>query len=238
MPDKLGTVRDWYEESYTEGGFNAQRRYPNEEFLRFMGRNYFSVPREERKLIRILEIGCGSCANLSMVAREGFSAHGLDLSSEAIRLGESMLKSWGGGAELKVGSMEAIPWGDASFDAVVDVFSAYCLNEEDFQTCLLEVVRVLKPGARFFSYTPSKGSEAYQHHCPAQMLDPSTLNGIYRDNSPFFGNNYPFRFVHPQEYREMLTAVGLKVQYLETVRRTYRNQIETFEFVVLEAVKE
>ena len=59
MPDKLGTVRDWYEEHYAEGGFNAQRRYPNEEFLRFMGRNYFSVPREERKHIRILEIWRG-----------------------------------------------------------------------------------------------------------------------------------------------------------------------------------
>ena len=141
-------------------------------------------------------------------------------------------------AELKVGSMTNIPWENASFDAVVDVFSAYCLNAADFQTCLHEVVRVLKPGARFFSYTPGKGSDAYQHHRPAQMLDPSTLNGIYRENSPFSGNHYPFRFVHPQEYREKMAEAGLKVQYLETVRRTYRNRSETFEFVVLEAVKE
>ena len=160
MPDKVDTVRDWYEKSYTEGGFDAQRCYPNEEFLRFMGRNFFGIPLEKRKHIHILEIGCGSCADLWVLAREGFSAFGLDLSEEAIQLGHQMLKKWDVSANLKVSSMTAIPWGNAFFDEVVDVFSAYCLNEEDFQICLQEAVRVLKPGSRFFSYTPSKGSDA------------------------------------------------------------------------------
>jgi hypothetical protein len=69
------------------------------------------------------------------------------------------------------------------------------------------------------------------------MLDSSTVNGIFRNDSPYAGQHYPFRFVHPQEYRSVVENVGLTVEYLETVQRTYNNLHETFEFVVLEAVK-
>jgi len=73
--------KNWYDDSYRSGGFSSQRRYPNEELLRFFGRHYFLLPPEQRRKIRILEVGCGSGANLWMIAREGFEAHGIDLSS-------------------------------------------------------------------------------------------------------------------------------------------------------------
>jgi hypothetical protein len=60
----------WYEQSYGEHGFAAQRRYPNEELLRFFGRHFFSLPFRRRKDIRVLETGRGSGANLWMIARE------------------------------------------------------------------------------------------------------------------------------------------------------------------------
>lgn len=49
-----------YESEYGKAGLYAQRRWPNEEFCRFMGRNFFSKPESERKDIRILEAGCGT----------------------------------------------------------------------------------------------------------------------------------------------------------------------------------
>lgn len=235
--DAINAVKGWYEESYEKGGLGAQRRYPNEELLRFMGRNFFGTPKHERAAIRILEIGVGSCANLWMIAREGFKACGLDLSAEAIRLGRMVLDEWGTGAELQQGSMTELPWEDATFDAVVDVFSSNCLDQSDFKRCLAEVARVLKPKGRFFSYTPGKASDAFQHHLPAGLLDDSTLDGIRRRDSPFYGNNYPFRFVHPEEYKALVAGAGLEVTYLETVRRSYNGRKETFEHVVLEAVK-
>ena len=78
MSNRLEKTEDWYEASYREEGFDSQRRYPNEELLRFMGRNFFAIPSELRKETRILELGCGSCANLWMLASEGFKAYGLD----------------------------------------------------------------------------------------------------------------------------------------------------------------
>ena len=83
---KIENVEKWYENSFLKDNFNAQRRYPNEELCRFMGRNYFSIEKTKRKAIKILEVGCGSGANLWMISKEGFDAYGIDLSQNAIEL--------------------------------------------------------------------------------------------------------------------------------------------------------
>jgi ubiquinone/menaquinone biosynthesis C-methylase UbiE len=236
MNDKK--TKDWYENSYKVSGFSAQRLYPNEELLRFMGRNYFGIPINKRKNIKVLEIGSGSCSNLWMIDHEGFDAYGIDLSENAIKLGTKMLNHWGAkGGKLRVASMTDLPYENEYFDVVVDVFSSYCLNESDFKVCLSEVNRVLKQGGRFFTYTPGKRSDAFLNHQSAELLDSSTLSGIYRDDSPFKGNYYPFRFVHSEEYQKLLESFGFKVEYLETVQRSYSSQKENFEHVVLEGVK-
>jgi len=144
--DHTPTTLDWFERSYAAEGVNAQRRYPNEELIRFMARNFFMLPRDERARVSILDIGCGSCSNLWMIAREGFEAHGVDLSPEGLRLGGLVLAEWGVGAQLKKGSLLSLPYENRYFDAVVDIVVSYVLNLAQFPQYLLEVVRVLKTG--------------------------------------------------------------------------------------------
>src|SRR5690349_8683681 len=91
----VSVTRASYESSYQQLGFAAQRMYPNEELLRFFGTYYFGLPLEERRRLVVLEVGCGSGANLWMIAREGFQAHGLDLSPEGLALCGQMLEKWG-----------------------------------------------------------------------------------------------------------------------------------------------
>jgi|APSaa5957512535_1039671.scaffolds.fasta_scaffold67061_2 ubiquinone/menaquinone biosynthesis C-methylase UbiE len=235
----MSNTKDWYQDSYESSGLSAQRLYPNEELLRFMGRNYFSIPASKRKKIKVLEIGSGSCSNLWMISREGFDSYGIDLSSRAIELGQKMLDHWGAKkAELQVASMTNIPYKNEYFDVVIDVFSSYCLDEADYAICLSEVQRVLKKNGRFFSYTPGKKSDAFLNHYPAKLLDKSTLSGIYRNNSPFKENHYPFRFIHPEEQLKAFELAGFNVEYLETVQRSYFGQKEIFEHIVVEGIKE
>jgi SAM-dependent methyltransferase len=236
--NELQAVEHWYNDNYRTAGLRAQRFYPNEELLRFFGRHFFhSTSHEDRSALRVLEIGCGTCANLWMVAREGFDAYGIDLSEEAIRLGRETLARWETSATLKVGSMTAIPFPDEQFDVVCDVLSSCCLIERDLETCLAQVSRVLRPGGLFFSYTFSAESDAFKNHSPSQKLDDWTLDGVRRPGSPYEGNLYPFRFTTPQRYSLLLDAAGLEVRYMETIGRTYNSRTEYFEYIGVTAVK-
>jgi cyclopropane fatty-acyl-phospholipid synthase-like methyltransferase len=231
--DDNAICKTWYEDSYNHAGFSAQRRYPNDELLRFFGRHYFMLSRERRAELRVLEVGCGSGANLWMIAREGFDAHGIDLSPEGIALCAKMLQAWGTKAEIKAADMTAIPYSAPYFDVIVDVFSSYCVDETGFARFLDEAVRLLRPGGRFFSYTPSKASDAFKDPGPSKKLDASTLDGIRREDAPFTGNLYPFRFMTGAEYATALESRDLRVTHNETVGRTYRGRDEYFEFVVI-----
>jgi ubiquinone/menaquinone biosynthesis C-methylase UbiE len=231
-------VKKWYEQSYGENGFNAQRLYPNEELLRFLGREFFSkLPRSERKNIKILEVGCGSCSNLWMVAKEGFEAFGVDLSKKSISLGQEMLNYWNVTADLKVGSMTKLPYDDGYFDVIFDVFSANCLDEKSFNICLDEVTRCLKSGGKFFSYSPSIKSDAYINHSPAEKIDQWTIDGIKRIDSAYCGQEYPFHFISSDHYKKLLLERHYNISYLESVGRTYSFENEYFEFITIVGVK-
>lgn len=133
--------------------------------------------------------------------------------------------------------MTRIPFGEGVFDAVLDVFSSYCLPEKQFSVCLQEAHRVLRPGGRLFVYTPGKNSSSWRRFAPARKIDRSTLNGIYRKGAPFVGNHYSFRFVSPVELRRHLKKAGFLVEYLGTVRRSYPGVREWFTHVVVYASK-
>lgn len=228
-------AKTFHDGTYRRLGFSAQRLYPNEELLRFMGSYYFPMPVSERKALRILEVGCGSGANLWMIAREGFEAHGLDLSAEGLQLCEQVLSRWQVAATLKQGSMLATGYPDSHFDAVVDVFSGYCFDEKDFNIYLDEVKRILKPGGRFFSYAPSKNNDSFRDPGPSRRIDASTLDGLHRTTSPFYGQFYPFRFTDPEEFETLLTRRGFTTLRNERIGRTYRSRLEYFEFTSIHA---
>ncbi len=231
------TVKDWYNNNYKTEGFKAQRLFPNEELLRFFGRNLFSIPKEERKKIKILETGCGSCANLWMSAHEGYDTYGLDLSEESLKLGKMRLDYWNTSANLICASMTNIPLENSSMDIVFDIFSSNCLNLEDYQKFLSEVHRILKPNGLFFTYTPTIESDAYKNHAPATLVDKRTLNGIYRNNSPFTNNHYPFRFDDLKELEKMHKDAGFIYKYRETITRTYNDMTENFQHVSIELIR-
>ena len=233
----MNETQQFYEDAYHRLGFGAQRSYPNEELLRFFGTYYFSLSPDERARLRVLEVGCGSGANLWMIAREGFSAYGIDLSANALKLCGAMLKKWQTQAVLKQESMTSIGFDDRSFDVIVDVFAAYCVSETDFACFLDEVTRLLRPGGRFFSYTPSKNNDSFRDTGPSQFIDASTLDGIHRETSPFYGQFYPFRFIEPEEFAALLGQRGFTILRNERIGRTYHNRAEYFEFVSIHAQK-
>ena len=236
----MSTVGNWYESSYRNLGTNAQRKYPNEELSRFVGRRFSHLSNAEKSSLQVLEVGCGSGANLRMLAEEKFNVMGLDISSKGVDIANTFLSSLGLKVRFIVADMCNMSQHveNHTLDVVVDIFSSNCLSHVEYLKFLNEVHRILKPGGTFFSYTPSKRSDAYINPGPSSFIDSYTLNGISRCDSPFTGNLYPFRFMHPNEVETIFKDASFSIEYLETVGRTYRRGVEYFEFIVTEAIAE
>ncbi len=133
-------------------------KYPGEDLIRFVARNFYGAP--ARETVRILEVGCGPGANLWFVAREGFAAYGIDGSATAIDQARGRLDAecagWRG--ELWCGDFARIPAADAFFDAVIDNEAVYCNPYDDSRRIYAEMARVTRPGGKLFCRTFAAGS--------------------------------------------------------------------------------
>jgi ubiquinone/menaquinone biosynthesis C-methylase UbiE len=216
-------AQEVFDQQYQNNGLNAQRLYPNEALVEFIGNSYFRIPIPERKNIKILEVGCGSGANLWMMAKEGFEVHGLDSSARGLQIAEAHLREkWGVSAQLKQGSFLELPYPDGMFDAVVDVVSLQHLGLEDSLTALCEIRRILKPEGRFFSYRLSDHSVMFERASFAERLDAATLSNIADPHLPL-ANNGPIAFWSPVLVREKYFQSKFVVEDILRRTRTYAN---------------
>jgi len=131
--------------------FRAQEwgKYPPEYVIRFVARSFYGAP--DRKAVRLLDLGCGPGACTWYMAREGFSAAGIDGSETAICRCAERLRNERLAADLKVGDYTRLPWTADYFDGVIDNVSLYSNRFDQCRRAVAEVIRVLKPGGLFLS---------------------------------------------------------------------------------------
>jgi SAM-dependent methyltransferase len=213
-----------FDEQYHRLGMRAQRAYPNESLIQFIAGAFFALSDDERRKVRILELGCGSGANLWMLAKERFDCYGIDSSAKAIALATAHLtQKWGVEAKLEVGSFAKLPYQSQFFDAVIDVVSLQHLDLAASTPALDEVARVLKPSGRFFSYRLSDHSTIFAHE-GAEHIDAATLRNIRLPTLPL-ANNGPISFWSPVIASQMYQRSGLSIHSLEKFARTYQSGV-------------
>jgi SAM-dependent methyltransferase len=88
---------------------------------------------------RVLDVGCGSGVFLRAAADRGARVSGLDASEALIEIARERVPD----ADLRVGDMQSLPFGDDAFD-VVTGFNAFFFA--DMTAALREAGRVTKPG--------------------------------------------------------------------------------------------
>jgi ubiquinone/menaquinone biosynthesis C-methylase UbiE len=99
---------------------------------------------------RLLNLGCGHGADF-LPFKDGFELHGLDISSEMLKYAHKFADKHGLIVNLKQGDMRALPYPDAYFDFSIAVASLHHIKgKADQRQALLELYRVLKPGAEAF----------------------------------------------------------------------------------------
>ena len=102
--------------------------------------------RTPHSALRILDVGCGTGANLEMLQKFG-AAEGVDVSDEALEFCQSK------GLKTHKGLAEKLPFADESFDLVTALDVVEHLDDD--LAGLREMNRVLKPGGRTLIFVPA-----------------------------------------------------------------------------------
>jgi SAM-dependent methyltransferase len=96
---------------------------------------------------RILDVGCGTGANLLMLSQFG-DAEGVDISEDALAFCRER-----GLANVKLGAAEKLPYDDGTFDLVTALDVVEHLDDD--LSGLSEMRRVLRPGGRVLLFVPT-----------------------------------------------------------------------------------
>ncbi|HZH91693.1 MAG TPA: class I SAM-dependent methyltransferase [Pyrinomonadaceae bacterium] len=106
-----------------------------------------SLDLQDGRRPRILDVGCGTGANLEMLAGFG-EAEGVDVSEDALAFCRAR-----GLDKVRLGAAERLPYADASFDLVTALDVVEHLDDDLGGLC--EMRRVLSPGGRALLFVPA-----------------------------------------------------------------------------------
>jgi trans-aconitate methyltransferase len=151
---------------------------------------------------RVLDLGCGDGQLTQRLAATGARATGVDLSPEMVAAARAR------GVEAVMANAEALPFADASFDAV---FSNAALHwVRDHEAMLAQVHRVLVPGGRFVAEMGGHGNIAAIRVALIAALARHGQAG--RED----GVNY---YPTPEPYARRLTDAGFRVERIALIPR-------------------
>jgi SAM-dependent methyltransferase len=142
--------------------------------MRAIGRAFLDPYYPAGSKLDILDVGCGTGANLQLLLARYGTPVGLDFAGEAVRFARTR-----GPQELVQASGDAIPFAAASFD-LVTAFGVICqLGLRSDLEALQECHRVLRPGGRVLIRVPAyeflkaqhdRVGETRQRYSRAQVL--------------------------------------------------------------------
>ena len=222
-------AKNYFENRFNNFGLESQRKYPNEELCKFFGRNR---KRFLKKKFTCLDIGVGSGANLQPMIDMNLKIDAIDISSTAIKLLKK--KRANNKINFKTFDMLNIDKLNKKYDLIIDVFSSYALSTHDGKIFLKKVSSCLNKNGIFFSFFPSKKSDTWIKSLKKNRIDKNTLIKIDNKKLPYYGNNYPFRFHSKKEYLNLLKKNNFKINYCETITKTYDNEKLKSTFIIIE----
>jgi SAM-dependent methyltransferase len=107
---------------------------------------------------RVLEVGCGRGIALPVLAKglRPSELMGVDIDPVLVTIAWQRVRASGLDVTVLEGDLRDLPFGDASFDLVIDFGTCYHVGGgvSGARAALREIVRVLRPGGRFIHETP------------------------------------------------------------------------------------
>jgi SAM-dependent methyltransferase len=115
---------------------------------------------------RLLDLCCGQGRHAVPLAQLGYRVTGVDLSRPLLGRAAAHATAQGQRVDLVEADMRRLPFAEASFDAVLNLFNAFGYLEDDAQDELVlrEVARVLRPGGRFLQELANREAQVRDWH--------------------------------------------------------------------------
>lgn len=135
-------------------------------------------PLPEGRQLDVLDIGCGAGTQSRFWIQGGHHYWGVDINEPLIQLAQRRMAEQGVNARFDVGSATVLPCGDET----VDICQMPELLEHvaDWQGCLNEAVRVLRPGGLLYVSTSSKlCPKQYEFNLPLYSWYPGFLKRYF-----------------------------------------------------------
>ena len=204
-------------------------RYPAEEMVRFMTRNY---PPAEREKIKVLDLGCGTGANTWFLCREGFSAFAFDGAYAALPKAYGLCQTEKKPAHFLQADAGMLPFANSSFDAVIDIAALSANSTEGIERILDEIYRTLRSGGRFFSSGLfSRSTTGYK---TGEKVDRNSFRNI--ETGPVSGIG-TVHFFTPAEITSLWAKHGFENLCIDKLERTDHNGAFRVSYYIVSAIR-
>jgi len=217
---------DFHDKGFLKKGLNFQRKYPNENVIRFVKSKF-------KKKSFFLDLGCGNGRHIKFLIKEKHKVDGLDFSKQAIKiLKKNKIKS-----KIFLTDLNSFKNPKKKYDGIIDCFTSYTLKRHHFEQYIIQMSKLLKKNGYFHLQTLSSRSNLFINYKPSKKISTYSLNRISRKDSPFPKDNYLFTFYSKNYLTNFFNKLNFKNINIEQHSRTYNNSKEYLEYFVVEAKK-
>jgi len=146
-----GTNEEFYD-YYSNASLTEETR---ERFTSIMDMMYRVLgPEKAAQTLEIADIGCGAGTQCRLWSERGHHVHGLDINRKLVELAGQRAAEENLAIDFRVGSATDLPFEDESMD--VCLAPELLEHVEEWEPCMREFTRILKPGGLLYVSTTNK----------------------------------------------------------------------------------
>jgi 2-polyprenyl-6-hydroxyphenyl methylase/3-demethylubiquinone-9 3-methyltransferase len=184
--------------------------------IRDKAREMLAAQMPGQQQYKVLDIGCNAGTQARVWAELGHDVYGLDVNGPLLEVARARALAAGVDIQFDLGTATALPYADESMD--VCIMLELLEHVQDWESCVKEAVRVVRPGGLLYlSTTNALCPKQQEYYLPMYSWYPAPLKRYYErlavTTRPELVNHARYPAVHwftYYELRDYLAAMGMR----------------------------